>query len=140
MNRMQLSYLLLGAILAIFIAVAVGFGCRCGRMPWEGFKAGDAADGGKEEGGADTKTAAGKRATAPPALNTKEQELFDNLTKNRLSDKEIEKLVRAGILTENLVEKFLSKLDKDADPVTKPDLGGLEGFASGPRYAAANAH
>lgn len=47
-------------------------------------------------------------------MNKKEQELFEDLKNNKLSDKDITNLVKTGILNEALVEKFLAKLDATA--------------------------
>lgn len=47
-------------------------------------------------------------------MTKKEQELFEDLKNNKLSDKEITNLVKTGILNEVLVEKFLAKLDATA--------------------------
>jgi PBP1b-binding outer membrane lipoprotein LpoB len=65
-------------------------------------------------------------STKPADLSAKEKELFENLKENKLSDDEINKLVKAKVLTEDLVEKFLEKLQ--TEEVT-------EGFTSvGPKY------
>jgi hypothetical protein len=64
------------------------------------------------------------KETETPVLNKQEQELFEQITKNSLSDNDLKKLISAGILTENMVEKFLNKIDEGADEK-------IEGFCSG---------
>jgi len=44
-------------------------------------------------------------------LSSKEQELFQDLITNKLSTEQITELVKGGVLTQNMVEKFLDKLD-----------------------------
>lgn len=74
--------------------------------------------------------AAAKKAAAEPAAATKpadkamtpkEQELFEDLKNNKLSEKEIMSLVKSGILNEVLVEKFLAKLDASAAEIRSED-------------------
>lgn len=67
---------------------------------------------------------AGEDTKPGPVLNKQEQELFEQITKNSLSDNDLKKLISAGILTENMVEKFLNKIDEGADEK-------IEGFCSG---------
>lgn len=55
-----------------------------------------------------------KDAEIKGEMTKKEQELFEDLKNNKLSDKEITNLVKTGILNEVLVEKFLAKLDATA--------------------------
>lgn len=57
-------------------------------------------------------------------LNKQEQELFEQITKNSLSNNDLKKLISAGILTENMVEKFLNKIDEGSEEK-------IEGFCSG---------
>ncbi len=106
-------------VVGVLLLSVIGFtymGCSCKRMQWENFE--DAKS--KEE--PDTPVSAGD-------LSAKEKELFENLKENKLSDDEINKLVKAKVLTEDLVEKFLEKLQ--TDEVT-------EGFANvGPKYGCA---
>jgi hypothetical protein len=89
-------------------------------------------------------------------LTPKEQELFQDLKDNKLSTEQITELVKGGILTEALVEKFLNQLDASIEDVsekatapvkdkkedfadeeeTKEDF--IEGFSSvSPSYACA---
>lgn len=80
-------------------------------------------------------------------LTQKEKELFEDLKDNKLSTEEITDLVKGGVLTEKLVEKFLAQLNvqveddptpskKDSKTV-KPKASedetdtGIEGFMSG---------
>lgn len=65
-----------------------------------------------------------KPAAAP--MNKQEQELFEQITKNSLSNTDLKKLISAGILTENMVEKFLNKLSNPEEKEEK-----IEGFCSG---------
>jgi len=62
-------------------------------------------------------------------LNEEEQELFEQITKNLISGKELEKLIKAGVLTENMIEKFLNQIDltNNVDGV-EPEI---EGFCAG---------
>lgn len=78
-----------------------------------------------------------KAAAAPPVeipdrpaaapLNKQEQELFEQITKNSLSNTDLKKLISAGILTENMVEKFLNKIDEGVEGSEEK----IEGFCSG---------
>lgn len=54
-------------------------------------------------------------ATAATELDSKEQSLFDKIVKNEVSTADLEKLINAGVVTQNMVEKFLSKLDQKED-------------------------
>ena len=78
-----------------------------------------------EENKADIKKAI---ATGPPAeepfLTKQEQELFDQITENKIPSNDLEKLIRAGVLTENMVEKFLNQMDK-------LNAEKIEGFCAG---------
>ncbi len=59
------------------------------------------------------------------SMNSREKELFDQIIKDNMSGEELEKLIRAGAVTEKMVEKFLNELDKEnsGDPI--------EAFCSG---------
>ena len=46
------------------------------------------------------------------SLDSKEQSIFDKIVKNEVSSADLEKLINAGVVTQNMVEKFLSKLDE----------------------------
>lgn len=108
-------------VVGVLLLSVLGFtymGCSCKRMSWENFE--DVKET-KKEGDSDFKKAGD--------LSAKEKELFENLKENKLSDEEINKLVKAKVLTEDLVEKFLEKLQTDEV---------REGFASpGPKNACA---
>lgn len=74
-------------------------------------------------------------------LTSKEKELFEDLKDNKLSTEQITDLVKGGVLTEKLVEKFLSVLNvpaadnaKEVDMKPKKkqeDEDGIEGFVVG---------
>jgi outer membrane biosynthesis protein TonB len=66
-----------------------------------------------------------KRKEEVEVLNKQEQELFDQITKNSIPSADLEKLVRAGMITEKMVEKFLNQIDK-LNTEEK-----IEGFCSG---------
>lgn len=48
-------------------------------------------------------------------MSKKEKELFEDLKENKLSTEEITDLVKGGVLTEKLVEKFLAQLNVQVD-------------------------
>ena len=55
-----------------------------------------------------------EKQTAPSSnnnlLSEKEQSLFNDLLSNKLTDVNIQSLINSGFLTENMIERFLSKL------------------------------
>lgn len=57
-------------------------------------------------------------------LDKDEQELFDQITKNTIPAEDLDKLIRAGVLTENMVEKFLNRINRLNEEK-------IEGFCSG---------
>lgn len=59
-------------------------------------------------------------------LTEKEMELFEAISKDEVSNEDLEKLVKAGIITESLVERFLNTLQDDVS--TKTD-NVVEGFS-----------
>lgn len=65
------------------------------------------------------------------SLSPQEQELFTQITENLLSGEELQKLIKAGILTENMIEKFLNKIDT----IQEEKGDAVEGFCSGECYA-----
>lgn len=88
----------------------------------------------------------------PSDLTAKEKQLFDAFFEKRITDDKIHELIESGILTEQLVEKFLSMIDDlpEGPPVSrapkklsamtssdKKDDNLLEGF-TGNNYASAN--
>jgi hypothetical protein len=72
--------------------------------------------------------------TSMEILNSKEKELFDQITTNKLSGEELEKLIKAGVVTEQMIEKFLSQLDTTAEEEMSSDKQ-VEAFCSGDCYA-----
>lgn len=54
------------------------------------------------------------------ALDKKEQSIFDKIVKNEVSSTDLEKLINAGVVTQNMVEKFLSKLDSKEESKIEP--------------------
>lgn len=77
-------------------------------------------------------------------LTQKEKELFQDLKENKLSTEEITDLVKGGVLTEKLVEKFLAELNAQIDDGSVPesfdikepftasaDVPEVEGFMNG---------
>ena len=139
---MQCTWLILvlAVALAIVVLMSIFFGC-CFRFV-EKF----------EDGGAETEEKKG-----PTPLSAQEEEMFTNIRNGNLSDKEIQKFISSGALTEQMVERFLEHLDsmpsssdKEEEPPKKPskenkpvppkktiDEGfDIEGF-SGSMYASA---
>jgi hypothetical protein len=57
----------------------------------------------------------------PSELNDKEKRIFDAFLEKRITDDKIQELIESGILTEHLVEKFLSMIDDlpEGPPVTR---------------------
>lgn len=90
----------------------------------------------------------------PSDLTTKEKQLFDAFLQKRLTDDKVQELIDSGVLTEKLVEKFLSMIDdlpegppvtrapkklSSITPATQQDANLLEGFCgSAGTYARAN--
>jgi hypothetical protein len=90
----------------------------------------------------------------PSELSQKEKQLFDAFLEKRITDEKIQELIESGILTEQLVEKFLSMIDDlpEGPPVThapkkissitsatQKDSNLLEGFCGNSSiYARAN--
>jgi 6-phosphogluconate dehydrogenase (decarboxylating) len=107
------TLLIVAVVLVLLIVGFTFFGCACKRHFFrEGFE--------------DVKTET--EEVSSKDMTEKEKELFENLKENKLSDVEINKLVKAGVLTDQLVEKFLEKLQKDETIV--------EGFTSvGPKFS-----
>jgi hypothetical protein len=88
-----------------------------------------------------TETSSPAPATSAPGpatqeiLNTQEKELFDQITTNKLSGEELDKLIRAGILTEEMVEKFLNQIDLQQETSLQQDKQSIEGFCADDCYA-----
>lgn len=85
-------------------------------------------------------------------LTPKEQQLFNAFLEKRITDDKIQELIESGILTEQLVEKFLAMIDdlpegppvnhapkklQSTSPSAQNDASLLEGFC-GNNYARAN--
>lgn len=58
-------------------------------------------------------------------LTEKEMELFEAISKDQVSSEDLEKLVKAGIITEGLVERFLSTLQDDVSAKTDAVVEGF---------------
>jgi hypothetical protein len=63
-------------------------------------------------------------------FDSKEQSIFDKIIKNEVSSSDLEKLINAGVVTQNMVEKFLSKLDEKEAKEAKiePFCGNAGGY------------
>jgi len=72
-------------------------------------------------------------STGGETLNSKEKELFDQITSNNMSGEELNKLIAAGIVTEKMIEKFLNQLDMNTDQEMSEEK--VEPFCSGECYA-----
>jgi H+/gluconate symporter-like permease len=68
-----------------------------------------------------------KEAEPKSGLTSRERELFSQIVSEKISNEALEKLIKAGQITESMVEKFLNEIDKD-------DI--VEGFSSNGAYAA----
>jgi len=58
-------------------------------------------------------------------LTKKEIELFEAISKDQVSNEDLEKLVKAGIVTESLVERFLNQMQEDVPTKTKDVVEGF---------------
>lgn len=67
-------------------------------------------------------------------LNKKEAELFEAIRSNQMSNEDLEKLVKAGVVTENMIERFLAKMDTESSD-EKIEEPVVEGFSCGRDYA-----
>lgn len=113
MNRKQTLLLIAGLLIAL-ILVFLFLGCSCKKVSYENFESGDA----EEFDGAE--------------LSQRELELFNDIKENKLSTEEITELVKGGVINEQLVEKFLQRIDQNLDDVS-------EQLTSGPSEAAETA-
>lgn len=70
-------------------------------------------------------------------LSPKETELFKAIVNDKMSTQDLEKLVKAGIVTENTIEKFLNEMDNSKKPLEGAEMGDsvIEGFSCGRDYA-----
>lgn len=64
---------------------------------------------------------------AKSGLTSRERELFSQIVSEKISNEALEKLIKAGQITESMVEKFLTEIDKDEI---------IEGFSSKNSYSA----
>lgn len=109
MNRNQ-TLLLIAGLLVALILVFVFLGCSCKRVSHENFQVEET-----EEFEADTAD-----------LSQRELELFNDLKENKLSTEEITELVKGGVINEQLVEKFLQKIDQNLEDVSEQLTSGPE--------------
>uniref|UniRef100_A0A6C0CTE5 Uncharacterized protein n=1 Tax=viral metagenome TaxID=1070528 RepID=A0A6C0CTE5_9ZZZZ len=58
-------------------------------------------------------------------LTKKETELFEAISKDQVSNEDLEKLVKAGIVTESLVERFLNQMQDNVSTKTKDVVEGF---------------
>lgn len=58
-------------------------------------------------------------------LTQKEMELFEAITKDEVSNEDLEKLVKAGIVTEGLVERFLNQMQENVPTKTEAVVEGF---------------
>lgn len=138
--KYETKLLLWAALVALAISLTVAWGCGCTfsfmRLKERFADAADAADAEdehEEDAEPAPKPMPKKSKLAPkkplPSLKSpvsadlskKEQELFEDLKNNKLSEKEVMNLVKTGILNEALVEKFLAKLDATAEDLAAED-------------------
>lgn len=64
-------------------------------------------------------------------MTKKDTELFKAIVSEKFSTQELEKLVKAGILTEDTIEKFLNEMEEAKQPLE----GTVEGFSCTRDYA-----
>jgi hypothetical protein len=70
-------------------------------------------------------------------LSTKETELFQAIVNEKISTQDLEKLVKAGIVTEDTIEKFLNEMDNSKKLLEGAGASEsvIEGFSCGRDYA-----
>lgn len=66
-------------------------------------------------------------------MTQKEKELFKSIVQEKFSTQDLEKLVKAGVLTENTIEKFLNEMEEAKQPLQGADT--VEGFSCQRDYA-----
>lgn len=110
-----LSLIAVGVIVAIILTVFF----MTPRRRSEGFTVADDLAEAKKAVREISEKAAAK--TGRGELSKSETELFEDLKNNRLSENEVMKLVKNGILNESLVEKFLARLDSTAAELAAED-------------------
>lgn len=65
-----------------------------------------------------------------PEMDKTEQSIFDKIVRNEMKSEDLQKLINAGVVTQNMVEKFLSKLD------SKDEEEKIEAFCgAGDKYS-----
>jgi hypothetical protein len=55
-------------------------------------------------------------------MSPRDKKLFDAIRKGKLSDDEVNDLINSGVITENLVERFLQKIEKETFANPGPEL------------------
>jgi len=70
-----------------------------------------------------------------PKLEGKEQELFKAIVRNEISNADLEKLAKAGILTEATIDKFLGQMEGEGGGDATKKASTIEGFSCGVDYA-----
>jgi len=135
-----MSFLYIALALLVLMILFAFLGCRCSvRMPWvkENFAGAveektEQAETKEEEGEGEEKEDEDEEEeeqhesspSEEKPITPKQLELFNDLKDSKLSDDEIKKLIDEGILTNDLMEKFLSMLDGNAESaaVAKPSV------------------
>jgi len=74
-----------------------------------------------------------EETAAKPKLEGKDQELFKAIVGGEISNADLEKLAKAGILTEATIDKFLGQMEGEGDGEKKSTT--IEGFSCGMDYA-----
>lgn len=77
-----------------------------------------------------------KKGSETFALSAKEKELFEDLKANKLNKNQVETLINAGILNNQVFEKFLNILGQTEAAATVGKKDAVEGFTCGPAYSA----
>ena len=131
-------------ILSLALIFMVLFGCKCTK---EGFE----TEPKPEENPESAPESKSEDSKKPDEFTAKEQELFQDLVNNKVSDSDIQKLIANGVLTDKLVESFLEKLGdgpsgpagpstspakKNVVPPAMPSPSQVESFVGGAEYAA----
>jgi hypothetical protein len=101
----QVLLTIIGIMLLLSIVAFVWIGCYKGSVIHEGFE--------------DVK------------LKPKERELFEDLKNDKIPKEEMVKLIKAGILNEQLIDKFLKNLDSSATQLHEQDKAVKEASKTG---------
>jgi hypothetical protein len=91
----QVTLIIVAILLLLSIIAFVWMGCSVRGLVHEGFEANE--------------------------LRPKERELFEDLKNDKISKEEMTKLVKSGILNEELINKFLKNLDSTAAELQEED-------------------